>query len=29
MMNLMTKFEMIFPQKNEPWYQVNEEDEPQ
>lgn len=26
MMTLMTKFEAIFPQRKEPWYQANEED---
>jgi hypothetical protein len=26
MMLLVTKFESIFPQRKEPWYQANEED---
>lgn len=26
MMLLMTKFEAVFPQRKEPWYQANEED---
>jgi hypothetical protein len=28
MMLLMTKFETIFPQRKEPWYQANDEDVP-
>jgi hypothetical protein len=28
MMTLMAKFETIFPQHKEPWYQANEEDVP-
>jgi hypothetical protein len=28
MMNLMTKFESIFPNRKEPWYQANDEDVP-
>ena len=28
LMNLATKYETIFPQKKEPWYRVDEEDEP-
>ena len=27
MMALMTKFETIFPNRKEPWYQANDEDE--
>jgi hypothetical protein len=28
LMQLITKYESIFPQKKEPWYQANEEDLP-
>jgi hypothetical protein len=29
LMNLMTRFEAIFPQRKEPWYQATEEDSPE